>query len=52
MTVTHNNKQYTVKRLNFNKWQLTSVGKPCERITMNRWQMDFAGLLEQVEVKA
>ncbi len=34
MTVTHNGKQYTAKKL-----------------TLNRWQMHIAGLLEQVEVK-
>ncbi|MBJ9121030.1 hypothetical protein I5466_09450 [Citrobacter koseri] len=49
--VTHNGKQYTAKQLNNNEWQLTSVDKPREKITMNRWQMDLAGLLQQVEEK-
>lgn len=35
MTVTHNGKQYTAKKLNDNEWQLT----------LNRWQMHIAGLL-------
>ncbi|HBD3031913.1 TPA: hypothetical protein KIU63_001373 [Citrobacter koseri] len=51
MTVTHNGKQYTAKQLSDNEWQLTSVDKPREKITMNRWQMDLAGLLQQVEEK-
>jgi hypothetical protein len=51
MTVIHNNKYYTAKKLNDNEWQLTSVSKPREKLTMNRWQMHIAGLLEQVEVK-
>ncbi|HEM8528313.1 TPA: hypothetical protein U2Q42_003316 [Citrobacter koseri] len=50
-TVTHNGKQYTAKKLNDNEWQLTSVDKPRDKITMNRWQMDLAGLLQQVEGK-
>ncbi|ACB02430.1 hypothetical protein PHI80_44 [Enterobacteria phage phi80] len=52
MTVTHNGKQYTAKKLNDNEWQLTSVSNPREKLTMNRWHMKLAGLLEQVEVKA
>lgn len=52
MTVTHNGKQYTAKKLNDNEWRLSSVDKPREKITMNRWQMDFAGLLQQVEGKS
>jgi hypothetical protein len=28
MTVTHNGKQYTAKKLNDNEWQLTSVSSP------------------------
>jgi hypothetical protein len=28
MTVTHNGKQYTAKKLNDNEWQLTSVSAP------------------------
>ena len=51
MTVTHNGKQYTAKKLNDNEWQLTSVSNPREKITLNRQQMHIAGLLEQVEVK-
>jgi hypothetical protein len=51
MTVTHNGKQYTAKKLNDNEWQLTSVSAPREKLTLNRWQMHIAGLLEQVEVK-
>ncbi|HHA1954456.1 TPA: hypothetical protein ACOEGL_003471 [Enterobacter ludwigii] len=52
MTVTHNGKQYTSKKLNDNEWQLTSVSNPREKLTLNRWHMKLAGLLEQVEVKA
>ncbi|WP_181008246.1 hypothetical protein [Enterobacter cloacae complex sp. ECNIH14] len=52
MTVTHNGKQYTAKKLNDNEWQLTSVSNPREKITLNRQQMNIAGLLKQVEVKA
>ncbi|HCR1930729.1 TPA: hypothetical protein QCI12_004647 [Enterobacter roggenkampii] len=51
MTVTHNGKQYTDKKLNDNEWQLTSVSNPREKITLNRQQMHIAGLLKQVEVK-
>ena len=51
MTVTHNGKQYTAKKLNDNEWLLTSVSNPREKITLNRQQMHIAGLLEQVEVK-
>lgn len=51
MTVVHNGKQYTAKKLNDNEWQLTSVSKPREKLTMNRWQMHVAGLLDQVEDK-
>ncbi|MFS9796153.1 hypothetical protein [Salmonella enterica] len=51
MKVTHNGKQYAVKKLNDNEWQLTSVSTPREKLTLNRWQMKLAGLLEQVEVK-
>lgn len=51
MTVTHNGKQYTAKKLNDNEWQLTSVSSPRDKLTMNRWHMKLAGLLEQVEVK-
>ncbi|WP_197090559.1 hypothetical protein [Leclercia sp. 119287] len=49
MTVTHNGKQYTASKLNDNEWRLSSVDKPRESITLNRQQMAFAGLLEQVE---
>lgn len=52
MTVTHNGKQYTAKKLNDNEWQFVSVDKPREKITMNRWQMRIAGLLQQVEGKS
>ena len=53
MTVTHNGKQYTVKRcpLNNNEWRLTSVTNPREQVTLNRWQMHVAGLLAHVEGK-
>ncbi|HID8817347.1 TPA: hypothetical protein ACXIWB_002211 [Enterobacter roggenkampii] len=51
MTVTHNGKQYTAKKLNDNEWQLTSVSAPRDKLTLNRQQMNFAGLLKQVEVK-
>ncbi|HED1216874.1 TPA: hypothetical protein R4R66_004744, partial [Enterobacter asburiae] len=51
MTVTHNGKQYSAKKLNDNEWQLTSVSNPREKLTLNRQQMNFAGLLKQVEVK-
>ena len=51
MTVTHNGKQYTAKKLNDNEWLLTSVSNPREKITLNRQQMHIAGLLKQVEVK-
>lgn len=51
ITVTHNGKQYTAKKLNDNEWQLTSVSAPREKLVLNRWQMKLAGLLEQVEVK-
>lgn len=49
MTVTHNGKQYTASKLNDNAWKLTSVDKPRETLTLDRAQMAFAGLLEQVE---
>ncbi|HHE8611285.1 TPA: hypothetical protein ACPFJ1_000410 [Enterobacter hormaechei] len=52
MTVTHNGKHYTVKKLNDNEWQLTSVYAPRDKLTLNRQQMNIAGLLKQVEVKA
>ena len=51
MTVTHNGKQYTAKKLTDNEWQLTSVSNPREKMTLNRQQMNIAGLLKQVEVK-
>lgn len=52
MQVTHNGKQYNASKLNDNEWQLSSVEKPREKITMNRWQMHIAGLLQQVEGKS
>ena len=52
MKVTHNGKLYTAKKLNDNEWQLTSVSVPREKLTLNRQQMNIAGLLKQVEVKA
>lgn len=52
MQVTHNGKQYNASKLNDNEWQLSSVDKPREKITMNRWQMHIAGLLQQVEGKS
>ena len=51
MTVTHNGRQYTAKKINDNEWQLTSVSAPREKLTLNRWQMHVAGLLKQVKVK-
>ncbi|WBT25749.1 hypothetical protein [Enterobacter hormaechei] len=51
MTVTHNGKQYTANKLNDNEWQLTSVSNPREKMTLNRQQMNIAGILKQVEVK-
>lgn len=51
MTVTHNGKQYTAKKLNDNEWQLTSVANPREKLVLNRWQRHIAGLMKQVEVK-
>lgn len=51
MKVTHNGKQYTAKKLNDNVWQLKSISNPRDKLTLNRWQMHVAGLLEQVEVK-
>ncbi|NKD19393.1 hypothetical protein HEQ76_04120 [Enterobacter asburiae] len=51
MTITHNGKQYTAKKINENEWQLTSVSSPREKMTLNRWQMHVAGLLAQVEGK-
>lgn len=52
MTVTHNGKQYTASKLNENEWKLSSVDKPRESFTMDRKQMQLAGLLEQVEGKS
>ncbi|MBA8062365.1 hypothetical protein HV077_08135 [Citrobacter freundii] len=52
MTVTHNDNQYTAKKLNDNEWQLTSVSAPRDKLTLNRWQMHVAGLLQQVEGKS
>jgi len=52
MTVTHNGKQYNAKKLNDNEWQLTSVSKPRDKMTLNRWQMHVSGLLQQVEIKS
>ncbi len=40
MTVTHNNKQYTVTKLaNGHTWQLAEVGNVRHKLTMNRDQM-------------
>lgn len=44
MTVTHNGKQYTAKKLNDNEWQLTEIGNPRHKLTFNRDQMINAGL--------
>lgn len=52
MTVTNNGKQYTASKLNDNEWKLSSVDKPRESITLDRAQMAYAGLLEQVEGKS
>ncbi|MCI1671425.1 MAG: hypothetical protein LKI37_17800 [Citrobacter freundii] len=52
MTVTHNGKQYNaVKMGNGYTWQLTEVGCPRNKLTLNRFQMHVAGLLAQVEGK-
>lgn len=51
MTVNHNGKQHTAKKLNDNEWKLTSVSNPREKLVLSRWQMHIAGLLQQVEVK-
>lgn len=52
MTVTHNGKQCHASKLNDNEWQFVSVDKPREKITMNRRQLDYGGLLQQVEGKS
>ncbi|WP_220703780.1 hypothetical protein [Citrobacter braakii] len=52
MTVTHNGKQYRARQVTGNVWRLTSVDKPRESFTMNRQQLQLAGLLEQVEGKS
>ena len=52
MTVTHNGKQYTASKLNENEWKLSSVENPRETLTLDRAQMAYAGLLEQVEGKS
>lgn len=49
MTATHNGKQYAASKLNDNEWRLSSVEKPRESLTLDRAQMAYAGLLEQVE---
>ena len=51
MTVTHNGRQYTVTKLSASEWKLAMVDAPRNTITLNRRQMDLAGLLEQVEDK-
>lgn len=44
MTVTHNNKQYTVTKLaNGHSWQLVEVGNARHKLVMNRDQMILAG---------
>lgn len=52
MTVTHNGKLYHASKINANEWQLSSVDKPREKITMTSRQMHIAGLLQQVEGKS
>ncbi len=49
MTVTHNGKQYRARQVAGNVWRLTSVDNPRDKVTLNRQQMAYAGLLEQVE---
>ena len=45
MTVTHNNKQYTVTKMaNGHMWQFTEIGNPRHKMTFNRDQMIKAGL--------
>ena len=51
MTVTHNGKQYTAKKLNDTDVSCHSLSAPREKLVLNRWQMRIAGLLKQVEVK-
>jgi len=49
MTVTHNNKQYTVSRLaNGHSWQLAEVGNVRHKLVMNRDQMILAGFAHVV----
>ncbi|WP_176691633.1 hypothetical protein [Superficieibacter electus] len=50
MTVTHNGKQYTLSRMGCQYlWKLTEVGTPRNKITLNRQQMQLAGLGHLIE---
>ena len=49
MTVTHNGKLYTVRQVSPEEWQLTLIGKEREKATLNRQQMQIAGLGHVVE---
>lgn len=52
MTVTHNNKQYTVTRMADNlHWQLTEVANPRNKLRLNRDQMILAGFGHVVDSK-
>ena len=49
MTVTHQNRKYTVTRQSQQEWRLTSVEKPRESITLSSQQMrvaEFGHVLE------
>jgi len=50
MTVTHNGKQYTLSRTACRYlWQLVEVGSPRNKVTLNRQQMQLAGLGHLIE---
>lgn len=42
--VTYNDKLYTVRQVSPEEWQLTLIGKEREKATLNRQQMQIAGL--------
>lgn len=53
MTITHNGKQYTVSKLGTGyTWQLTEVGNPRHKITLNHQQMVLAGLSHGIEKRS
>lgn len=50
MEVSHNRKRYTATKMaNGYTWQLVSVDNQREKITMNRQQLELAGILKQLE---